>query len=87
MSSELIDQTEFEIELDTRIPVGVGVGDNVLGAIRYSYHESVRQADIRVADLLVTSCPACMIQLSYGVRRHGLKTKVCHISQVVTGQA
>jgi glycolate oxidase iron-sulfur subunit len=38
------------------------------------------------ADILVTSCPACMIQLSYGVRRHGLETKVCHISQVVTGQ-
>jgi glycolate oxidase iron-sulfur subunit len=38
------------------------------------------------ADLLVTSCPACMIQLSYGVRRHGLATKVCHISQVVAGR-
>ena len=39
------------------------------------------------ADILVTSCPACMIQLSYGVRRHGLDTKVCHISQVVTGKS
>ena len=37
------------------------------------------------ADILVTSCPACMIQLSYGIRRHGLKTKVRHISQVVAG--
>jgi glycolate oxidase iron-sulfur subunit len=37
------------------------------------------------ADLLVTSCPACMIQLSHGVRRHGMKTKVCHISEIVTG--
>ena len=36
------------------------------------------------ADLLVTSCPACMIQLSYGVRKHGLKTQVCHISEVVS---
>jgi len=36
------------------------------------------------ADLLVTSCPACIIQLSYGVRKHGLKTKVCHISQIIT---
>jgi glycolate oxidase iron-sulfur subunit len=35
------------------------------------------------ADILVTSCPACMIQLSYGIRRHGLKTEVRHISQVV----
>ena len=38
------------------------------------------------ADMLVTSCPACMIQLSYGIRRHNLKTKVCHISQVVAGR-
>jgi glycolate oxidase iron-sulfur subunit len=36
------------------------------------------------ADLLVTSCPACMIQLSYGVRKHGLKTQVCHITEVVS---
>ncbi|MBW2412366.1 MAG: (Fe-S)-binding protein, partial [Deltaproteobacteria bacterium] len=35
------------------------------------------------ADLLVTSCPACMIQLSYGVRKHGLRTKVCHISELI----
>ena len=38
------------------------------------------------AEILVTSCPACMIQLAYGVRRHGLTTKVCHISQVVADQ-
>ena len=36
------------------------------------------------ADILVTSCPACMIQLSFGIRRHGLKTKVFHISEIVT---
>ena len=35
------------------------------------------------ADLLVSSCPACIIQLSYGVRKHGLSTKVCHISELV----
>ncbi len=35
------------------------------------------------ADLLVTSCPACIIQLSYGVRKHGLKTRVCHISEII----
>ena len=34
------------------------------------------------ADILVTSCPACMIQLSFGIRRHGLKTKVFHISEM-----
>lgn len=37
------------------------------------------------ADLLVTACPACMIQLSHGIRRHGLKTRVCHISKMVSG--
>ena len=37
------------------------------------------------ADLLVTSCPACMIQLHYGIRRHELKTKVYHITQIVAG--
>ncbi len=35
------------------------------------------------ADILVTSCPACMIQLSFGIRRHGLKTKVFHISEII----
>ena len=37
------------------------------------------------ADILVTSCPACIIQLSYGVRRHGLNTRVCHLSELVNG--
>jgi glycolate oxidase iron-sulfur subunit len=36
------------------------------------------------ADLLVTSCPACIMQLSHGVRRHGLSTKVCHISELIS---
>jgi glycolate oxidase iron-sulfur subunit len=35
------------------------------------------------ADILVTSCPACMIQLAFGIRRHGLKTKVFHISEII----
>lgn len=35
------------------------------------------------ADILVTSCPACMIQLAYGIKRHELKTKIFHISEVV----
>jgi glycolate oxidase iron-sulfur subunit len=37
------------------------------------------------ANLLVTACPACIIQLSYGVRKHGLKVRVCHISEAVQG--
>jgi glycolate oxidase iron-sulfur subunit len=35
------------------------------------------------ANLLVTSCPACIMHLSYGVRKLGLNTKVCHISELV----
>ena len=35
------------------------------------------------ADYLVTSCPACVIQLSYGVRRRGIDTKVVHISEII----
>jgi glycolate oxidase iron-sulfur subunit len=35
------------------------------------------------ADLLVTSCPACIMHLSYGVRKHGLSTRVCHIAELI----
>ncbi len=39
------------------------------------------------ADILVTACPACMIQLDYGVRRQGLPTKVKHITQLLQKQS
>ena len=45
----------------------------------------MKNVEAAKADFLVTSCPACMIQLAHGVRRNGLKTKVCHISEIVTG--
>ncbi|MFH0728757.1 MAG: (Fe-S)-binding protein [Pseudomonadota bacterium] len=35
------------------------------------------------ADVLVTTCPACIIQLSHGVRRHGLNVKVQHLTEVI----
>ena len=35
------------------------------------------------AEILVTSCPACMIQLGYGVRSRGMPVEVLHVSQVV----
>ncbi len=35
------------------------------------------------ADILVTSCPGCMIQLAYGIKRHGLKTRIFHISEML----
>ncbi len=37
------------------------------------------------AGVVVTSCPACMIHLSYGVRRKGLPARVAHISEFVAG--
>jgi glycolate oxidase iron-sulfur subunit len=33
------------------------------------------------ADLLLTACPSCILQLSYGVRRAGLRVEVKHISE------
>ena len=41
--------------------------------------ENVRKTG---ADVLITACPACMIQLSYGVRKHRLSVVVRHISQM-----
>jgi glycolate oxidase iron-sulfur subunit len=35
------------------------------------------------AEILATSCPSCMIQLSYGMRRRGHKGKVMHLSQIL----
>jgi glycolate oxidase iron-sulfur subunit len=35
------------------------------------------------ADVLVTSCPACIVQLAYGVRLRRLPVRVCHISELV----
>jgi Fe-S oxidoreductase len=35
------------------------------------------------ADILATACPACLIQLDYGVRRGKVPVEVAHISQVV----
>jgi glycolate oxidase iron-sulfur subunit len=46
--------------------------------------DNLKKAD---ADILVTSCPACMIQLAYGIKRHGLKTKVFHISEMLAYKA
>ncbi len=38
------------------------------------------------ADMVVTSCPGCMIQLMDGIRRHNLKVEVVHISRLIHGQ-
>jgi glycolate oxidase iron-sulfur subunit len=36
------------------------------------------------AEVLVTTCPACIIQLAHGVRRHGLNVEVRHLGEVVS---
>ena len=38
------------------------------------------------AEVVVTSCPGCMIQLMDGVRRQGLPIDVMHISRMIRGQ-
>ncbi len=35
------------------------------------------------AEVLVTTCPACIIQLSHGVRRHGLHVDVKHLTEIL----
>ncbi len=35
------------------------------------------------ANLLVTSCPACIIHLTYGIRQRGLPVRVCHLSELL----
>ncbi|MFO7665491.1 MAG: (Fe-S)-binding protein, partial [Desulfobacterales bacterium] len=39
--------------------------------------ENVRKTE---ADVLVTTCPACIVHLSYGVRRHGMNVRVQHLT-------
>lgn len=39
------------------------------------------------ADVVVTSCPACMIHLDYGLRINNIPVKVAHISQMLQGTA
>ncbi len=34
------------------------------------------------AKVLVTSCPACIIHLTYGIRQRGLPVRVCHLSEL-----
>lgn len=35
------------------------------------------------ADLVVTSCPSCIMHLSFGLRSHGMNMKVRHISEIM----
>ncbi len=51
----------------------------------FNYQVSIGVLDRKIkhlketgADLLATGCPACRMQLEYGIRRHGLDIKVVH---------
>jgi glycolate oxidase iron-sulfur subunit len=35
------------------------------------------------ADVIATSCPSCLIHLSFGARKRGLPIRVCHISELM----
>jgi glycolate oxidase iron-sulfur subunit len=54
------------------------------------YEQSMKVLDRKMdnlkkteADILATECPGCLIQLSYGIRRAGLKVKVLHLSELL----
>ncbi|MBC8275553.1 MAG: (Fe-S)-binding protein, partial [Chloroflexi bacterium] len=52
-------------------------------AIQAKKMQSIRRTG---AQIVVTSCPGCLIQLRDGARRHGLPIEVMHISQLIGGQ-
>jgi len=62
------------------------------GSYALSHYELSRQVLDRKMDnvaktgasVLATSCPACIIQLSYGVRLHNLPVRVCHIAELLS---
>ena len=61
------------------------------GSYNIAHHElSMRVLERKMANVgrtgaaeLVTSCPACIIQLAYGVRQHEMPVRVRHISEVL----
>jgi glycolate oxidase iron-sulfur subunit len=52
-------------------------------AIQAKKMESIKKTG---AQIVVTSCPGCLIQLRDGARRHGLPIEVMHISQLIRGR-
>jgi glycolate oxidase iron-sulfur subunit len=52
-------------------------------AIQAKKMQSIRKTG---AQIVVTSCPGCLIQLRDGARRHGLPIEVMHISQLIRGR-
>ena len=63
-----------------------GAGSYALSHYELSRHVLERKMDNLAgtgAQILATSCPACVIQLSYGVRLRKLPVRVCHLSEVI----
>ncbi|MBM4031419.1 MAG: (Fe-S)-binding protein [Planctomycetes bacterium] len=64
------------------------------GSYALSHYDLARQVLDRKIDnvvktgasVLVTSCPACILHLSYGIRLRKLPIRVCHISELLAGR-
>jgi len=66
-----------------------GAGSYALGHYDLARQVLDRKIDNVVktgANVLATSCPACIIQLSYGVRLRKLPIRVCHISELLASR-
>lgn len=66
-----------------------GAGSYALGHYDLARQVLERKIDNVVktgANLLVTSCPACILHLSYGIRLRGLPIRVCHISELIAAR-
>jgi len=66
-----------------------GAGSYALGHYDLARQVLDRKIDNVVktrASVLVTSCPACIIHLAYGIRLRKLPIRVCHISELLTGR-
>ncbi|MBW2323575.1 MAG: (Fe-S)-binding protein [Deltaproteobacteria bacterium] len=47
-------------------------------------HRKMDNVEKTGANILVTSCPACVVQLDYGIRLRQLPVRVCHISELLS---
>ena len=75
-------------------PLGVSLADLDAGSYALGRYDLARQVLDRKIDnvetagasVLATSCPACIIQLSYGIRLRKLPIRVSHISELLAGR-
>ncbi|MFC1966219.1 (Fe-S)-binding protein [Chloroflexota bacterium] len=84
-STEGLEYTEME-GADACCGLGGAFGithRDVSLAIQTTKMQSIIRTGVQI---VVTSCPGCLIQLRDGARRHGLSFEVMHISQLIRGQ-